>query len=1457
MRMRCLLYLAMAPAVGLIGLAWSPAAAQDAGPVCTPDRAKCPLSPGYQKCPLPPASTSAPIGSPLATSLSGLYFQPDTSGAIPLLGQSYEYLCHLCQPSRDQTSLNQSNDAYCTLNTFPSLFSTMSTNRNNVIRLEAIFNHSPGHKVAPCCAPFQDEQPFTRTSGQWNLTSDPTKLNGQYLADLDAVVNAAAKKNIVVEVTLFNPWDGDWKTGPFNSSNTAGGQGFTDRKYFVSFSGTGLWVDVGQNIAARAAQATALQAVVIQLKKYPNVIWEVANEPDFIPPDVTGLLQKDIFSWEQWVISKIIAVDHPRHDLTRSTHLIQINGHYKDPGTGVSTFAWEKNPNENFNPTGTAESTHYAFNNNDQNANPGYFGAIELMRATDSTIVTGRATTPVGFNEDIPVPDVLHGTDRADDAVRSEALEFVMNGGARFDGYSTDYQHSSAVKVGQQLGYLANLLVPQDTVGVEFFDQMKPTDCNKTGAWCSGITPWGHGDEGACTNSGALLYYSTLQQSEFYSGRNRGDYLLYVHHGVRLPFLHDGYRAIPCMIGATPGYQFGFNGSPVLKYSVPVVGCYQEYWQDPSSGLALAFTRVDRTASQVNQFLPTVLNPAYKQDVVLFVQLLFEGSCSSAPLVTSKFTKSCTGPGLSCTFDDRSSTPSASITGYGWNWGDGTPPVSSGTPGVTTHIFPKRGTYVVSLEVSDSSTPGDVSFSSQQVTVTRNHANPSFVATCNQLGCTFDGSYSTPGDAAISMYSWSFGDAAGDPDATATAHTYAGGGTYSVALTVTDEDGVMASTIQTVTVVGPPIANFISTCSVLTCGFDASSTTSDSPIVTYAWTFGDGTLGSGVAPSHTYGGGGTFTVTLTATDSNGQSGVATSTVTVDAPPTASFTVACVNRTCTVHTTSSDSDATPVSRWLWDWGDGSPTIEPTTPYRWADQTYTYAHSGRYTITHTVYDTAGQSGSLQLAVLANTPPVAVNDGATTERDLPVIIYVLANDSDADGDPLSIASVNMQNYPGASWQVVPSGNSWALKVTPPDNFVGTMTFTYVAADQWGASSTATVTLTVTQTMVVLEALDQQFWCQQNGSIRIPKASLLAVDYDSTAGVTLGIIGFDTSMLSGTLDCTTDPTACTFTPPINAYGVTLFRYTVAELPPAAGRQDTGTVRIYVGTYGQAPTANDVYFTTTRNTPKVFTIQDVVQNDVDPDGDSLSMALQSGPTAYGSLICSTPMYTCTYTPNPGFVGTDRFLYAASDGIYPPVTATINILTLPPTTPAFDAREDVIVTGVNQSTYFSSGLLSNDYLPNGGPETVTGLDTTGLLGTLSCDSFGCTYNPPFNFQGATAFKYTASDGHGATDTAIVKIKVGVTNHPPVAVPQTLSTPKNTALRFSVFDLMRNDYDPDDDPLTVTVYAFPHLGSLSCGTPNYWCVYTPNANATGADVMTYLLSDGTTSVTSTVTINITP
>lgn len=585
-------------------------------------------------------------------------------------------------------------------------------------------------------------------------------------------------------------------------------------------------------------------------------------------------------------------------------------------------------------------------------------------------------------------------------------------------------------------------------------------------------------------------------------------------------------------------------------------------------------------------------------------------------------------------------------------------------------------------------------------------------------------------------------------------------------------------------------------------------------------------------------------------------------VTIDVrpkPPVATFTVSCVQRTCTVRTSARASQGLSIVKYLWDWGDGSPVLEAATPYPWADQTHTYSASGRFTITHTVQDSYGLTGSLALEATPNSNPVAANDAATTERDVVVTIPVLANDSDADADALSIHGVDLQTaYPGASYEVVPSGpnnSSWSLRVTPPDTYVGTIVFHYSIHDPLGATSTATVTLTVNQWSVILDAVGEQFQTSMNHSIRIPKATLLANDFHSTAAA-LTIESIDTSILMGSLNCTADPTACTYMPPINGTGYTLFRYTLID---PAGRRDSATVRIYVSASGHAPTAVDDLFLTTRNTAKSFTLQDLVQNDLDSDGDALAVGLTSGPRVFGSLACSTPFYLCTYTPNSGFVGLDTFPYTASDSLNPASTAKIRLLVLPPTTPTFDAREDVWTTGSGQQTSINKAyFLGNDYAPNGGPVTLTSVDATGLLGTLTCDATSCTYKPPLGFIGSTRFFYTASDGHGGSDTALVKIKVGQANTPPVAVADSLTTARTVPLPFSVFQLLKNDSDADFDPLTVTVSTSgTHLGTLVCANASYACTYTPPASGLGSDVYNYTLSDGQTSVTSTLTIQFTP
>ncbi|MDX1404559.1 MAG: PKD domain-containing protein [Woeseiaceae bacterium] len=137
---------------------------------------------------------------------------------------------------------------------------------------------------------------------------------------------------------------------------------------------------------------------------------------------------------------------------------------------------------------------------------------------------------------------------------------------------------------------------------------------------------------------------------------------------------------------------------------------------------------------------------------------------------------------------------------------------------------------------------------------------------------------STDNDGAITSWSWDFGDGNG-ADVQHPTHTYAADSTYTVTLTVMDDDGAPDSMSQQVTVAAgganaPPIANFSYSCNARDCSFDSSASSDDAAITRYAWDFGDGNGSAAANPLHSYASQGNYTVTLTVFDIENQSDAA-------------------------------------------------------------------------------------------------------------------------------------------------------------------------------------------------------------------------------------------------------------------------------------------------------------------------------------------------------------------------------------------------------------------------------------------------------------------------------------------------------------------------------------------------------------------------------------------------------
>ena len=388
-------------------------------------------------------------------------------------------------------------------------------------------------------------------------------------------------------------------------------------------------------------------------------------------------------------------------------------------------------------------------------------------------------------------------------------------------------------------------------------------------------------------------------------------------------------------------------------------------------------------------------------------------SVAAAP--TASFTATCTL--LSCSVDGTGSTaPGSTITGYAWDFGDG----GTGSGATTSHPYAGPGTYTITLTVTNAI--GGIASSTQQVTVAP-APSPTFTSSCSGLSCSFDGSGSTAPGATITSYAWDFGDSNTGTGAT-TSHVFAGPGTYSVTLTVTNSLGTSASYSGQITVAPGPAAAFTPTCTALGCTFDGSASTSPgSSITSYAWTFGDGGSATGVTSAHTFAAAGTFTVTLKVTNALGASASTSQQVTVAPAPVPSFTASCAGLTCSVNGSTSTAPGSTITAYAWSFGDGNTGSGVTA-------SNVYSSAGADTITLTVTNAAGTSTSTTQTVNPGpgTAPIAfVGQAATNANATTESVTVPSGVSAGNGLVLiATSAVNTAQTAPAGWSLAGTSSS-----------------------------------------------------------------------------------------------------------------------------------------------------------------------------------------------------------------------------------------------------------------------------------------------------------------------------------------------------------------------------------------------------------------------------------------------
>lgn len=506
---------------------------------------------------------------------------------------------------------------------------------------------------------------------------------------------------------------------------------------------------------------------------------------------------------------------------------------------------------------------------------------------------------------------------------------------------------------------------------------------------------------------------------------------------------------------------------------------------------------------------------------------------------------------------------------------------------------------------------------------------------------------------------------------------------------------------------------------------------------------------------------------------------------------------------------------------------------------------------------------------------TAPTAVNDTLSLAEDTSLTLNGNVTSNDTVTSPRTLSVVSAATIPGTT-----VGSLNGLVYTPPANFVGTDTITYIAQDSTGLQSNeATVTINVTAVNDPPVAANDNFNVDEDSTNNI----LNVLDNDNggpgETSDTLTVTAVGATNNGGTVSITNGGGSVTYTPAAGFFGTETFTYTMSD---QGGLSDTATVTVSVEPL-VVPRARTDAQSGAENTS--ITV-DVLGNDnANPGEQPVLISVADG--ANGTVVINdngTPSDatddTVTYTPNDeNFFGTDTFTYVMNDtaGTGANSTGTVSITVTDVNDPPILADDTANATEDTMATILESSLLSNDS-PGAGensgvaqvPQTlsITAVSAVTAGGSVALDANNnVVYTPAADFNGTFEFTYTATDNgtnpSALSDTATVTVTVAAVNDDPIAAADTVSGTEDTTASISTGTLLSNDApgpatatDESGQTLSVTSVAATSTSGGSVSLSGSTVSYTPPADFNGSDTFTYSLSDGEGgTATGTVTVNV--
>ncbi|MEK1994117.1 Ig-like domain-containing protein, partial [Vibrio parahaemolyticus] len=468
--------------------------------------------------------------------------------------------------------------------------------------------------------------------------------------------------------------------------------------------------------------------------------------------------------------------------------------------------------------------------------------------------------------------------------------------------------------------------------------------------------------------------------------------------------------------------------------------------------------------------------------------------------------------------------------------------------------------------------------------------------------------------------------------------------------------------------------------------------------------------------------------------------------------------------------------------------------------------------------------------------NDAPVAKDDTAITDEDTPVTIDVLPNDTDIDGDKLSIESASVPKEQGTV-EVVDG----KLVFTPAENFNGHAEITYTVTDGQ-LTDEAKVTVTVnpvddapTIKVDAVESITEDAVSTDTIVATLEVADTdtpedqLTVSLENNSNGYFVLVGDEVKLTQAGVDAVNNDE-------LNLQDLTISASVSDGVNPTANDSDS----LIVNRVNDAPTVENAI--ADQELSEDFATYTIDLNDAFKDSDS---ALNFSVSGNSNVLVSIENGIATITPTADWNGSETLTFTATDPSGESVSQTVNFTVAP----VADIVADKATVVEDTPTIIK--VLGNDTFE--GTDKVVSLDTNNgpANGTVSVNPDGSvTYTPNDNYHGTDSFTYIITSG-GVSESTTVEVNVTPVNDAPVAKDDIATTQEDTAVTI---DVLPNDSDVDGDELSIQSATVPEAqGKVEIVDGKL--VFTPAENFNGHAEITYTVTDGQLTDEAKVTVTV--